>query len=409
MTSSTPDTDVLLIGGGVAAAAAAAELREQGFGGSITLVTRELDAPYHRPAVTKELLGPRAADHDPAIMAPDWWSANDVELLTRSPVLALDTDAHTITLAGKKTLSYGKALIATGAMVRRLTVPGAALEGIHYLRAPANAHKLRAEAAGAQRAVLVGGSFIAVEVAASLTAMGVHCTMVMLESAPLAITFGESVAAHVGQLLTSRGVELVCGRQAIEFTGSGRVDGVRTDSGEHLPADLVVVGIGAVPDTKLGQKAGLEIGRSGGFACDENLRTSAEDVYAAGDACEYRSVVHGRRIRVEHEEHAAAQGRSAARGMLGSPAPHTEVPYFWTDIADWARLEYVGPAAEWDGEHVTGSFDSGEFTVWYSLGDRLVAALTCGRPDDLDEARARIAGPLHSTGRTVAGGLRGEA
>ncbi len=396
MTSPKPDTDMLLIGGGAASAAAAAELREQGFGGSITLVTRELDAPYHRPAVTKELLGPQAKDHDPTIMAADWWSANNIQLLTRSAVMALDTEAHTITLAGKKTLSYGKALIATGAMVRRLMVPGAALEGIHYLRAPANAHKLRAEveATGARRAVLVGGSFIAVEVAASLTAMGVHCTMVMPESAPLAITFGESVAAYVSQLLTSHGVELVCGRQVVEFTGSDRVDGVRTDTGERLPADLVVVGIGAVADTKLGQKAGLEIGRSGGFACDENLRTSAEDVYAAGDACEYHSVVHGRRLRVEHEEHAAAQGRSAARGMLGSPAAHTEVPYFWTDIADWARLEYVGPAAEWDGERVTGSFDSGKFTVWYSQGDRVVAALTCGRPDDLDEARALIARPL---------------
>jgi 3-phenylpropionate/trans-cinnamate dioxygenase ferredoxin reductase component len=399
MTLPEPDSDLLLIGGGAASAAAAAELRGQGFGGSITLVTREFDPPYHRPAVTKELLGRGADNHDPAIMPPDWWHANDIRLRTRSAVTALDTAAHTVTLADKTSLRYGKALIATGAMVRRLNVPGAALDGIHYLRAPANAQKLRAEALGARRALLVGGSFIAVEVAASLTAMGLQCTMVMPESAPLAISFGAAVADHVARLLRERGVQLACGRQVVEFTGTGRVDGVLTDAGEHLAGDLVVVGIGAVPDTKLGVKAGLEIGPTGGFACDENLRTSAEDVYAAGDVCEYASAVHGRRIRVEHEVHAAAQGRSAARGMLGSTAAHLDVPYFWTDIADWARLEYVGPAAHWDGERVTGSFDSNEFTVWYSQGDRLVAALTCGRPDDLSQARELIAASCRPAGR----------
>jgi len=399
MTLPQPDPDVLLIGGGAASAAAAAELREQGFGGSITLVTRELDPPYHRPAVTKELLGPGADNHDPTIMPPDWWSANDIRLRTRSAVTALDTGAHIVTLADKSTLRYGKALIATGAMVRRLAVPGAALDGIHYLRAPANAQKLRAEALGARRALLVGGSFIAVEVAASLTAMGVPCTMVMPESAPLAISFGSAVADHVTRLLRERGVQLACGKQVVEFTGTDRVNGVLTDTGEHLACDLVVVGIGAVPDTKLGLKAGLEIGPTGGFACDEQLRTSAEDMYAAGDVCEYASVVHGRRIRVEHEVHAASQGRSVARGMLGSAAPHTDVPYFWTDIADWARLEYVGPAAGWDDERVTGSLDSNEFTVWYSLGDRLVAALTCGRPDDLIQARELMAASYRPAGR----------
>jgi 3-phenylpropionate/trans-cinnamate dioxygenase ferredoxin reductase subunit len=399
MTLPQPDPDVLLIGGGAASAAAAAELREQGFGGSITLLTRELDPPYHRPAVTKELLGPGADSHDPTIMPPDWWLANDIRLRTRSAVTALDTSAHAVTLADKTTLRYDKALIATGAMVRRLTIPGSALNGIHYLRAPANARKLRAEALGARRALLVGGSFIAVEVAASLTAMGVQCTMVMPESAPLAISFGTAVAGYVTRLLRERGVQLVCGRQVVEFTGTDRVTGVLTDTGDYLAGDLVVVGVGAVPDTKLGLKAGLEIGPTGGFACDEHLRTSAEDVYAAGDVCEYASVVHGRRIRVEHEVHAAAQGRSAARGMLGSAAAHTDVPYFWTDIADWARLEYVGPAAGWDGERVTGSFDSFEFTVWYSLGERLVAALTCGRPDDLTQARELIAASGRPAGR----------
>jgi 3-phenylpropionate/trans-cinnamate dioxygenase ferredoxin reductase subunit len=387
------DVDMLVIGGGVASSAAVAELRERGFGGSIAIVTRELDPPYHRPAVTKELLGPRAEAHDPAVQPADWWAANDVRLLTRSPVAALDTAGHTARLANGKVLRYGRALIATGAMVRRLSVDGAALDGIHYLRAPANARKLRAEARQARHAVLVGGSFVAAEAAASLTAAGVHCTMVMPENAPFEGTFGRTVADHVAGLLREHGVELACGEQVVEFTGEGRVSGVGTDAGRHLRADLVVVGIGAIPDAKLGAKAGLEIGVTGGIACDETLRTSAEDVYAAGDVCEYYSVVHGRRLRVEHEAHAAAQGATAALGMLGKPAAHTTVPYFWTDLADWARFEYVGPAAEWDGERITGDIHGGRFTVWYMLGARVVAALTSGLPDDLEQARDLITAP----------------
>jgi 3-phenylpropionate/trans-cinnamate dioxygenase ferredoxin reductase subunit len=390
------NVDMLLIGGGVATVAAAAELRNSGFDGSIALVTRELDPPYHRPAVTKELLGPKAEAHDPAVQPPDWWEANDIQLLTRSAVASLDTNAHTATLATKRALHYQKALVATGAGVRRLSIEGAALEGIHYLRAPGNAHKLRAEARKAQRAVLVGGSFIAVEVAASLTSIGVHCTMVMPERAPLETAFGPTVADHVSTMLRERGITLVCGQQVVEFTGEGRVSGVRTDTGEHLPADLVVVGIGAIPDAKLGAGAGLDIGATGGIACDETLRTSAEDVYAAGDVCEYYSLVHQRRIRVEHERHAEAQGVTAARNMLGLSTPHVEVPYFWTDLADWARFEYVGPAVEWDGERIIGSLRSGKFTVWYLLGERVVAALTSGRPEDLDHARELISATRNS-------------
>ncbi|WP_326837490.1 FAD-dependent oxidoreductase [Amycolatopsis rhabdoformis] len=384
--------DALLIGGGVASTAAAVELRKQGFPGSIALVTRELEPPYHRPAITKELLGPAAEAAELLVLPREWWQDNNVELRTRSAVMSLDTGAHRAVLADKTTIHYEKALVATGAMVRRLSLPGSALTGIHYLRAPGNAHKLRAQAAEARTAVLVGGSFIAAEVAASLTAAGVRCTMVMQERAPLEIAFGTQVADHLARSLAERGVELICGEQVTEFTGEGAVDGVRTASGRHVPADLVVVGVGAVPDTKLAQKAGLRLGPSGGILCDSTLRTSAADHFAAGDVCEYHSEVHGRSLRVEHEDHAAAQGVTAARGILGSPEPHREVPYFWTELGDWARLEYVGPATEWDQERVTGSFDDGDFTVWYEHRGRVVAALTCGRPGDLDRARHAIAG-----------------
>ncbi|MEE4598882.1 FAD-dependent oxidoreductase [Streptomyces sp. DSM 41524] len=392
--SGTSRTDMLLIGGGVASASAAAELRRQGFTGSVDLVTREPLAPYHRPPVTKDLLGPGADRHDPAVYADDWWQTHSIRLRTRSAVASLDVAAHTTTLDDGTVIGYDKALLATGAGIRRLRVDGAALEGIHYLRAPGNAHRLRKEAHGARHAVIVGGSFIAVETAASLTALGMHCTLVMPEPAPLHTAFGPTVAATVAGLLRSRGVDLVCGEHVSAFAGTGRVGEVVTDAGRKLPADLVVVGIGATADARLGATAGLTIGATGGLLCDAELRTSAPDVFAAGDVCEFLSPIHGQHVRVEHERHAQAQGVTAARGMLGKPAPHAEVPYFWTDLSDWLRLEYVGAAPTWDSERIDGSLDDGDFTVWYELAGRVVGALTAGRPADLDRARNLIGSPF---------------
>ncbi|MGV9799458.1 NAD(P)/FAD-dependent oxidoreductase [Mycobacterium sp. NPDC003449] len=379
---------IVLIGGGVAAAGAAEELRRQNYAGAITLLSRELDAPYHRPPITKALLSD--PDHAIAIADPNWWSDNDIELLTRSAVAALDLSGHRVTLANKRTLDYDRALIATGAMVRRLTVDGAALPGIHYLRTPANAHKLRQDAAAAERIVLVGGSFIAVEVAAAMSAQGHRCTLVMQETLCLERTFGRTVGMFVDGLLRRHGVEILGGTDVAAFTGTDSLAGVRTTDDVEIACDLAVVGVGAVPDAKLAAKSGLRIGESGGVRCDSQLRTSHPDVYAAGDVCEYHSVLHGRQLRVEHERHAAAQGITAARNMLGARADHREVPYFWTDIADWARLEYVGAARYWNTEIVTGSVESGVFTVWYLRDDRLVGALTSGRPADLDLARTII-------------------
>ena len=383
-------TDYLLIGGGVAATSAAAELRHQGFDGTITLASRELEAPYHRPPITKQLLGPKAEAHEIEVYPASWWAEQNIELLTRASVIDLNPSAHIVTLADKRFLRYGQALLATGATVRRLGIEGSDLEGIHYLRTPANARKVRLAANEAQHIVLVGGSFIAVEAAASLSAGGHRCTLVMQEERPLERTFGAIVAGYVESLLGQHGVELIGGADVVAFTGDQLVSGVKTADGRLIKGDLIIVGAGAIPDAKLGAKAGLEIGPTGGIRCDRQLRTSAEDIYAAGDVCEYDSVVHGRTIRVEHEEHAAAQGRTAAQNMLGKGVDHTEVPFFWTDLADWSTLQYVGAAQNWDEEQVTGSVAHGNFTVWYLNSGRLVAALTAGRSEDLDVARRLI-------------------
>jgi 3-phenylpropionate/trans-cinnamate dioxygenase ferredoxin reductase component len=211
---------------------------------------------------------------------------------------------------------------------------------------------------------------------------------VMQEDSPLSLGFGRTASEFFAGVLRDHGIDWVPADSLTRFEGSdGRVRRVVTESGRSLEADLVVMGTGAVPDVMLARSAGLELGETGGIACSSVLETSAPGVWAAGDACEYDSVVHGRRLRVEHWEVARAQGAAVAGAILGSREPFAEVPYFWSDLADWCTLEYVGPAASWDREVLRGSVEEGEFTIFYLDGGRVVAALTVGRSDDLDRAR----------------------
>jgi 3-phenylpropionate/trans-cinnamate dioxygenase ferredoxin reductase subunit len=268
-------------------------------------------------------------------------------------------------------------------------------DGIHYLRALGNADKLRNELDGAQRVVVVGGSYIATEVAASMRVLGKSVTLVMQETLPLERHFGPVAGQFVRDLLSAHGIEILAEADVAEFAGEGDGDAPVTAvvcaDGRRVKTDLVVAGVGATPDVMLAKKAKLSLGETGGVVCDRSLRTSAAGIFAAGDMCEYDSVVHGRRLRVEHEEVAAAQGRHAARAMLGSDEPYAEIPYFWSDLADWATLEYVGPAAAWDEEIVRGDPASGAFSVFYVHDGRVAGALAVGRGDDLDVARELIA------------------
>ena len=391
---SDPSTDILLIGGGIASANAAAELRERGFEGSIVLVTREMDAPYHRPPLTKGYLQGREDRPSTLIHPASWYAEHDVEVRTRTPVMDMDTEARTAKL-GREPLGFTQALIATGGGIRRLQVEGGMRDGIHYIRALGNADKLRNELGDAERIVIVGGSYIATEVAASMVLLGKQVTLVMQEALPLERHFGPTAGAFARDLLASHGIEIVASADVVEFAGEGtddaRVEAVVCADGRRADADLVVVGVGANPDVMLARKAKLELGETGGVMCDRTLRTSAAGVFAAGDMCEFDSVVHGRRLRIEHEEVAAAQGRHAARAMLGSDDPYTEIPYFWSDLADWATLEYVGAVASWDEEIVCGDPASGEFSVFYIEAGKVAGALAVGRAEDLDAARAFIA------------------
>ena len=384
--------DYLLIGGGLAAGNCARWLRESGADGSILLVGRELDLPYDRPPCSKGYLRGKESREDTLFRPPGWYEDQRIEALTRTSVTKLDVGSRAATLSTKDVVSFDKALLATGAGVRRLNVPGCDLEGIHYLRTLGNSDTIRDDAAG-KRVVLIGGSYIASEVAASLTELGSSCTMVMIESVPLSRGFGEQAGGFLHDRLVEHGIT-ICGDDELDrFEGAdGRVTRVITKRGRELDADAVVIGVGAAPDTMLARSAGLELGDTGGVRVDSRLQSRTPGIFAAGDVAEYESVVHGgRRLRIEHWDVAFSQGRTVALNMLGRHQPHDVVPYFFSDLSDWVSLEYVGPAFDWDEEVVRGSIDEGEFSVWYLKGGGVTGALSIGRSEDLVHAARLLA------------------
>jgi 3-phenylpropionate/trans-cinnamate dioxygenase ferredoxin reductase component len=384
--------DHLLVGGGLASANCARWLREEGGEGSVLLVGREFDPPYNRPPLSKTYLQGKESREDALFRPDEWWPEQDIELITRTSVMKLDTAERVATLSTKDEVEFGTALIATGANVRRVRVDGCDLEGIHYLRAFGNSDAIRAGAEAAERAVLIGGSYIGCEVAASLTAAhGVKCSIVMQEEVTLQNQFGREVGRFFQDTLEQHGVEVHGGDELERFEGAdGRVGKVVTKNGLELDCDMVVVGVGVMPDVTLARSAGLELGETGGVKCSAGLETSVPGIYAAGDMCEYESTIHNARLRLEHWDVAFNHGKTAALNMLGRGVEHDVLPYFFSDLADWASFEYVGPGS---GDLVVrGSLEQGEFSAFFVHEEHghVVSALTVGRSDDLEHARRFI-------------------
>jgi 3-phenylpropionate/trans-cinnamate dioxygenase ferredoxin reductase component len=382
------DVDYLLIGGGLAAANCARWLREEGADGSVLLVGREYDPPYNRPPLSKGYLQGRESREDALFRPDEWWGEQDIELLTRTSVMKLDLDERVATLSTKDEVRFEKALLATGANVRRLAAEGNDLDGIDYLRTIPNSDAIRADGERAERVVLIGGSYIGTEVAASLTAAhGVQCSIVMQEDVVLERFYGPKVGRFWQDVLEGHGVEVHGNQQLDRFEGAdGRVRSVVSKSGLELECDTVVIGAGVTPDVTLAKRAGLEIGDRGGIRTSAGLETSVPGVFAAGDICEYDSPLHGGSpMRIEHWDVAFNQGKTAALNMLEQGVEYDDVPYFFSDLADWASMEYVGPG--WGDLVVRGSLEEGDFIAFYLDEGRVAAALTVGRSDDLEHAK----------------------
>jgi 3-phenylpropionate/trans-cinnamate dioxygenase ferredoxin reductase subunit len=283
----TRKVDYLLVGGGLASANCARWLREAGAEGEVLLVGREPDAPYNRPECSKGYLRGEESRDEPLFRPQEWWGEQGIELLTRTSVTGLDLETRTATLSSKEQVEFKQALIATGANVRRLNVEGCELHEIHYLRTLGNADAIRESVRDAESVVLIGGSYIGCEVAASMTMLGKRATVVMQEERTLERGFGKAAGRFVEELLKEHGVT-VHGEDELErFEGEGHVAKVLTRGGLELEAQTVVIGAGVAPDVGLAKRAGLQIGEQGGVRCSSRLQSAVPGVFAAGDICEY--------------------------------------------------------------------------------------------------------------------------
>jgi 3-phenylpropionate/trans-cinnamate dioxygenase ferredoxin reductase subunit len=378
----------VIVGGGLAGAKAAETLREEGFDGPVVLLADEAEQPYERPPLSKGYLLGSDPREKARVHEPGWYEAHDVELRTRTRAAALDPAAHRLTLESGESLPYAKLLLATGASPRKLPVPGADLDGVRYLRTLADSDRLLADlSAGGRRVVIVGAGWIGLEVAAAARHHDNAVTIVEPQPTPLHAVLGHELGSRFARLHRDHGVDLFPDTTVREFRGVGAVDSVVTDAHAGLPADLVVVGVGAIPRIELAAAAGLEV--DNGIVTDQALRTSAHDVYAAGDVASSFRPLYGRHVRVEHWANALNAGPAAARSMLGQDVTFDRVPYFFTDQYDLG-MEYSGLAGPGAKVVYRGDPESGEYIAFWLEDGRVTAGMNVNVWDVTDPIQALI-------------------
>jgi 3-phenylpropionate/trans-cinnamate dioxygenase ferredoxin reductase subunit len=378
---------VVIIGGGLGGASAAFELRERGFAGTVTLVSAEAEPPYQRPQLSKEYLrGEKPLENGYVRPVADY-AANRVELLRGHRAVAVELSVRRVALDDGTKLPYDALVIATGSAPRRLDVPGADLSGIHYLRDAGDADALRTAAASAAAIAVVGGGWNGSEVAASLRQLGHPVTLITPQSRPLEGVLGAEVAEAYRSVHQAHGVCLVQGR-ATRLDGRTHVEAVQLADGSSVEADLVVVGIGAVPRIELAAAASLAL-EAGGIAVDEFLRTSEPGVYAVGDVAAAWHPRYRRRLRLEHWDNAQRQGKAAAGTIVGDEQAYARIPYFYSDQFDLG-MEYRGFAQRWDRVVIRGDLPGREFHAFWLAGGRVVAAMNANLWRDGKELRRMV-------------------
>ena len=370
------DQNFIIIGGGLAGASAAEELRKQGFDGTIQLIGKEAHAPYIRPPLSKGYLN-GTEGLDAVYVHPDeWYAQNTIELLTGTKVFGVNAAAHEITVSGGKPRHYDKLLIATGSSPRLLTIDGAELGGVHYLRTLDDSVALQKEIQGGGRnLVLVGSGWIGMEVGATARTLGNDVTILERDPIPLANAIGDELGTMFADLHREHGVVLRTSVVVDRIVGShGKVSGVALERGEVVPADIVLIGVGAVPNVALADDAGLIT--ENGIVVDQAMQTSDPDIFAAGDVANAFHPLVNMRLRSEHWANALNEGPAAARGMLGQNESFENIPYFYTDQFDLG-MEYSGYGPLTKGATVVyrGDRATRQFVAFWIHDDRVVAGM----------------------------------
>ncbi len=372
--------DIVIVGGGLAGATAAKTLRAEGFSGRLVLLARERHHPYLRPPLSKEYLLGKAGDDALPVVPAEWYAENGVELRLGVQATRVDPGPRTLDLDDGSRLQYASLLLATGAHPRSIPLPGGALDGVSTFRTVEDSRRLQGRlAAGGRNVVLIGSGWIGMELAAAASAYGNTVTLLGLEDVPLGAAIGPELGGFFRALHESHGVRFRLPASAAEVQGrSGRVTGVRTDAGDVLPADLVVVAVGVAPDTALAEAAG--IGLRNGILTDASLRTGTPGIFAAGDVANALHPFTGEHHRSEHWSNALNGGKVAGKAMLGQEAVLDTVPYFYTDQFD-VSMEYSGfPGLVSGPPVIRGSLEQCEFLAFWQREGRVVAGMSVNWP-----------------------------
>lgn len=381
---------IAIVGAGLAGAKAAEGARSSGFDGRIVLVGDESELPYERPPLSKAVLRGEAPPASAQVHDAAFYVEHDIELLTGRTVTALDPDGHELHLADGERLPYSAAVLATGSSPRRLGVPGNDLDGIHHLRTTGDSVRLREAAHDAERIAVVGAGWIGSEVAASLRQIGAEVVLIDPLSSPLQRVLGEEIGTMLAGLHQHQGVKLRMGLGVAELRGRDRVAEVVLDNGDVEHADLVVVGVGVLPNVELAHRAGLRV--EDGVVTDELLRTSARNVFAAGDIASAWHPHYRRHLRVEHWANALHQGTVAGANAAGATTVHDRLPYFFSDQYDLG-MEYVGHHDPSDELAVRGSIAERRFVAFWHWHGRVSAALAVNTWDVIDDLKAIVGSP----------------
>ena len=386
---STPRETFAIVGAALAGAKAAETLRSEGFDGRVVLIGAEDELPYERPPLSKEYLRGEAGREKVYVHEEGFYDEHEIELRRGRAATSVNTATSELALDDGERLRYDRLLLTTGAGPRRLSVPGAELDGISYLRSVEDSDALRAQLDGASRLVVVGAGWIGAEVAASARQGGLDVTVLDPLSVPLERVLGAEVGAIYRDIHVDHGVEMLLRTGVEAFEGASSVERVRTSDGRRLDCDLVVVGVGVEPRAQLAAQAGIAVGD--GIVVDDRLQTSVPGVFAAGDVAAADHPFYGDRIRVEHWANALHQGPHAARAMLGAAEPYERLPYFFSDQYE-VGMEYTGFARSWDRVVFRGDPATREFVAFWIEGDQVVAGMNVNVWDVIEPIRELIRG-----------------
>ena len=374
----------IILGGGMVAGYAAKELASRGLmPGELTIVSADVALPYERPPLSKGFLSGKDSEASIFINGADWYREHGIDVRVNTIIQHIDPDAKRLHSNSGEEFEWEHLLLATGAQARKLKLPGGDLTNVFYLRSLKDSETIRSNSAGAKEAVIIGGGFIGMEVASVLAQKNIRTTLVLREDRVWSRVFTPSMSAFFEQYYASQGVRIVKEAQIASFEGKGRLEAVLLSDGKKLPADLVVVGVGAVPVTEPAKKTGLTL--ENGILVNEYLETNRPGIYAAGDVANYPDAIFKKRRRVEHWDNAVSQGQHWARVVLGEREPFVHVPYFFSDIFDLS-YELWGDSAGAEEIVVRGDASTSSFSVWWLKDNQVAAAFVMNRPDEERQA-----------------------